>query len=150
MKIKLNGFYRQWVQPFLKFGITLFFLGIQRGAYAAETTIKVPSQPVAVVDDNNPYIELYRLRVAQAELNSERQQAIEILANARLERGKKLIAQAVIAREEYDVMISEAGVATADVKLAQKKVSEAKAYLRIIEALVKRGVSIPLCTYEME
>ena len=149
MKLKLNGNYRLLRQTFFKLGIALAFFGILSEVYAAESASKITSQP-PVVDDNNPYVELYRLRVAQAELNSERQQAIEILANARLERGKKLIAQAVIAREEYDVMISEAGVATADVKLAQKKVSEAKAYLRIIEALVKRGVSIPLCTYEME
>lgn len=99
---------------------------------------------------DNPYLELYRLRVTQAELNVGRRQAIETLALGKLERGRKLIEKRAISQEEYDTLYSEASVATADKILAAKKVEESRAYLRIVEALVSRGISIPLCTYEME
>ena len=104
--------------------------------------------PVAI--DNNPYIELYKLRIAQAELNLKRQDALVTLANQRLDRGRRLISKGAITQEDFDTLTSDSGVATADLELARKKVEESKAYFRIVEALVKRGVSIPLCTYEME
>ena len=107
---------------------------------------KPPSTPIS----ENPYIELYKLRVTQAELNVSRRHSLEELASSRLERGRRLIASRAISQEEYEVLTSEATVASADRVLAVKKVDEAKTYLRIVEALVKRGISIPLCTYEME
>lgn len=108
------------------------------------------SQETLVSKEENPYVELYRLRVAQAELNQKRQEALVALASARLDRGRRLLAEKVIARDEYESLFSDAAVTSTDLELAGKKIDEARAYLRIIEALVKRGVSIPLCTYDME
>ena len=114
-----------------------------RGSLAAEQ-----ASPVNVAD--NPYIELYLLRVSQAEMNLRRQDALVGLANANLDRGRRLINAKAISQEEFDTLNSNAAVAAADVELSRKKIDEAKAYLRIVEALVKRGVQIPLCTYETE
>ena len=100
--------------------------------------------------DDNPYIELYRLRISQSETNLERTQAVATLANARLGRGKKLLGSNAISAEEYDTMVSEAAVAAADVEVGRRKVDEAKAFYRIIEGLIKSKGQIPLCTYEME
>ncbi len=101
-------------------------------------------------DDGNPYLELYRLRVLQAEQNVERQRALAELADKRLARGRRLIASHAISTEEYEVLTSESLVTHADRTLATRKVDESKAFLRIVEALVKRGIAIPLCTYETE
>ena len=103
----------------------------------------------ATVEDN-PYLELYRLRVLQAEQNVDRQNSLSDLADKKLVRAKRLISSQAISQEEYEVLTSEAVVARADKTLATRKVDEAKAFLRIVEALVKRGIAIPLCTYETE
>lgn len=100
--------------------------------------------------DDNPYIELYRLRVTQAEANSRRKSALAQLAASKLERGRRLIASRAMSQEEYETLVSDDAVAKADIDLASQKVEESKAYLKIITGLVNRGVSIPLCTYEME
>ncbi len=100
--------------------------------------------------DDNPYIELYRLRVAQAEANSRRKAALAELAASKLERGRRLIASRAMSLEEYETLVSDDAVSKADIDLANQKVDESKAYLKIITGLVNRGVSIPLCTYEME
>lgn len=112
----------------------------------------VISLPLMAADPlaDNPFIELYKLRVTQAELNVSRRQALEDLAASRLARGRKLIISKAISQEEYDTLVSEAAVTTADRVLAVRKVEESKTYLKIVEAMVRRGVSIPLCTYEME
>jgi hypothetical protein len=104
----------------------------------------------AVVTDDNPYVELYKLRVEESESNLHRAQALADLANSKLERGRRLVYSAAMSQEDYDTLVSDATVAASDTELAKKKIDEAKAYLRIIEALVKRGVSIPLCTYDMQ
>lgn len=101
-------------------------------------------------EDTNPYIELYKLRIEQAEASLRRQNALVELANAKLARGRKLITQSAISREEFDTLVSDAAVAAADVELQAKKVEEAKTYLRIIEPLANKAGKIPLCTYEME
>ena len=126
-------------------GLVLFLGGLDK--ILGETN---PTADVTARLDNNPYIEIYKLRIAQAETNLKRQEALITLANQRLDRGRRLIAKSAIAQEDLDLLISEAGVASADLELARKKVEESKSYFRIVEALVKRGVSIPLCTYEME
>ncbi len=101
-------------------------------------------------DDDNPYTQLYKLRVSQAESNVKRAEALEQLASGKLARGERLLSSAAISREEYETLVSDRAVTNADSGLARQKVDEAKAYLKIIEALVARGVSIPLCTYETE
>lgn len=123
-----------------------FLLAI--GFPSATRSLADAPPPINLAD--NPYIELYRLRVTQAELNLERKIAVEKLTDARLGRRKKLTERGVTTQEELDTAISEATVATSERILATKKIDEAKAYLRIIEAQVARGISIPLCTYEME
>ena len=99
---------------------------------------------------DNPYLELYKLRVSQAELNLSRRAALSELADANLARGAQLVTRNAISRQEFDTLTAEARVAAAEKELAGQKIEEAKAYLQIIEGLVSRGVSIPLCTYEME
>lgn len=99
---------------------------------------------------DNPYLELYRLRIEQAEANHKRSLALVDLTQARLQRARRLIQSSAISAEEYDTAVSDAAVAAADVELTRKRIDEAKAYYRIIDGLVKRGASIPLCTYEME
>ena len=101
-------------------------------------------------EDTNPYIQLYQLRVTEAEANLRRSQAVSEFAEQKLERGRILLPENAISEEEYESLTSDASVASSEVELASQKVDEAKAYLKIIDALVKRGVSIPLCTYEME
>lgn len=130
--------------------LTLITLGVLALTGVGGLSSFAGDTPPPVSLDNNPYIELYKLRIAQAELNQRRQEALVKLANSRLDRGRRLINQQAISQEEFDTLISEASVATADVELSHKKVDEAKTYYRVVEALVKRGVSIPLCTYEME
>lgn len=100
--------------------------------------------------DENPYLQLYRLRVSQAEANLRRKEAVQVLAGKNLERGRKLIASHAMSQEEFDTLFSEETVARTEVDLASQKVEESKAYYKIISSLVARGVSIPLCTYEME
>jgi hypothetical protein len=100
--------------------------------------------------DDSPYVELYKIRVEQAELNHKRIAALNNLALLKLERGRKLFSRNALSREEYDVLIAEASATTADKGLAAKRVEEAKTFLKIVTGLVRRGVSIPLCTYEME
>ncbi len=129
-------------------GRTLKFL-MAAGAFATCISWGVDQAPAVPISDN-PYIELYQLRVSQAELNLRRQEALLLFANQRLDRGRRLIASKAISQEDLDNMVSDAAVAAADVDLSGKKIDEAKAYFRIVEALVKRGVQIPLCTYEME
>lgn len=105
---------------------------------------------VAHAEAENPYIELYELRVSQAESNLVRRQALSELADSKYARAQRLLSSNAISREEYETLYSDSAAARADVNLATKKIEEAKAYLKIIEGLVARGVSIPLCTYEME
>lgn len=120
-------------------------------AVHASVSLAATEPPKApIVDDNNPYLELYKLRVLQAEQNVERQRSLADLAQRKLARARRLIASQAISQEEYEVLSSESVVANADGTLAIRKVDEAKAYLRIVEALVKRGIAIPLCTYETE
>jgi len=128
--------------------IPMVLLGLAGGVASAANRPSPP--PPSTADSENPYLELYRLRVAQAELNAQRQESIAALANSKFDRTRRLLARNAVAPEDYETALSEATVATADLDLARKKIDEAKAYLRIVDALVKRGVSIPLCTYEME
>ena len=100
--------------------------------------------------ENNPFVELYRIRVSQQELNLERLASLQQLAQAKLARARRLIAARAISAEEFDVLTSEATVTTADRALGVKKLDEEKTYLRIVEELVKRGVGIALCTTETE
>ncbi len=134
----------------MKRGLLVLGLGLGLGSnWGGGSPIAFAGDPTPNLD-TNPYIELYKLRIAQAEANLRRQVALSTLGNARLERGRKLIEKRVISMEEYDTIVSDAAVSVADVDLASKKVEESRAYFRVVEALVKRGVSIPLCTYEME
>lgn len=113
----------------------------------------LPSEKLLADSPNslqNPYIELYRLRVTQAELNLDRKVAVEKLAVARLGRTKRLYEKGAMTLEDFETSTSEASVAEAERVLATKKIEESKAYLKIITALVEKGISIPLCTYEME
>jgi multidrug resistance efflux pump len=121
--------------------------GTAAAAGSASDTAPAAAAPAT---DDNPYILLYKLRVDEAESNLHRAEALSELANSKLDRGRRLIYSSAMAQEEYDTLVSDAAVAVADVDLGRKKVDEAKAYLKIVEALVKRGVSIPLCTYEMQ
>ena len=121
-------------------------LALLSGALVVSNRYRAQAQD----NSDNPYVQLYQLRIVEAEANVQRQQALDALAQAKLSRGKALFSRNAIAREELDTLVSEAGVTAADSILAGKKVEEAKAYLKIIDSLVARGVSIPLCTYETE
>jgi len=118
-------------------------------ALGTTTQSVADSETVDLLADN-PFIELYKLRVTQARLNLDRRKAIEELAASKLERARKLVVKKAISVEEYEIRTSESLVSSADRALAEKKIEESETYLRIIEALVKRGIQIPLCTYEME
>lgn len=119
--------------------------------FAGLISASAPAAPaIAAPDDTNPFLELYRLRVLQAEQNVERQKSLADLADRKFARARRLIASRAISQEEYEVLNSEAVVAHADKALSNRKVDEAKVFLRIVEAMVKRGLSIPLCTYETE
>ena len=58
-------------------------------------------------------MELYRIRVEQAELNHKRIEALNNLALIKLERGRKLFSRSALSREEYDVLIAEASASSA-------------------------------------
>ncbi|MBI1861158.1 MAG: hypothetical protein HYR96_09605 [Deltaproteobacteria bacterium] len=124
----------------------LFILGI---VLVTGHSSWLPGDTVPSVEAS-PYIELYKLRIAQAEANLHRQEALSVLAKGKLERGRLLIEKKAMSLEEYDTRVSDSAVAEADVELAKRKLEESKAYFRVVEALVKRGVTIPLCTYEIE
>lgn len=101
-------------------------------------------------DAGDAYIELYRLRVSIAEANAQRQQALLDLARDKYDRGKRLYPKGAMSQEEFMTLLSEMKVAEADASLGQKKIQEAKGYLRIIEAVAKSGQPISLCISEME
>lgn len=131
--------------------VTLLALGFATRASLSQATPEKPAAPPTTPNlDDNPYLELYKLRVIQAELSLRRQESLAGLAAAKLRRAQQLIASRAISREEYEVLSSEASVTSTDRGLAMKKVDEAKTFLRIVDALVKRGIAIPLCTYETE
>lgn len=96
------------------------------------------------------YIELYRVRVSIAEANAQRQQALLDLARDKYERGRRLYPQRAISEEEFMTLLSEMKAIEADSQLAQKRILEAKGYLRIIEAVAKSGQPISICISEME
>src|SRR5688572_16653978 len=81
-----------------------------------------PTPPASTSIDDNPFIQLYKLRIAQAELNHNRMQALSNLAEAKLDRGRRLISQHAISQEEYDILVSDSSVTRADVVLAAKKI----------------------------
>lgn len=96
------------------------------------------------------YIDLYRLRVGMAEATAHRQKALLDLARDRYDRGKRLYPKGAMSQEEFATLLSELKVAESDVFLGEKKILEAKGYLRIIEAVAKSGQPISLCISEME
>ena len=122
----------------LGIGLITMFLGSHH-LFAEDVSAPAP---------NNPYIRLYNLRIKQAELNVKRSDAMVTIATRRMDRVKS--AKNSVSREEYDVAVSELEVASADQVLTKRKVEESKAYLLIVDALLKRRVSIPLCISELE
>lgn len=138
------------MQPFITFTketLVLFLVAISLsyGSYAGPEAPQPSSTP-----ETNPYIELYRLRVNVAELNLKRQQALQELARSKAVRGNILIQSRSISPEEYETLVSDFKVTKSDVELAEKKIVEAKTYLRIVEAVLKSGQKVPICTSEME
>ena len=122
---------------FAKLFITISFIGLTTAGYADPAS-------------DNPFMELYKLRIGINAMNVQRQQALLALADAKYARTARLVQTGAVSREEYDIALSDKKVAEAEVGLSQKRVLEAKAYLLIVEGLVQAKKPIPICTTEME
>ena len=127
---------------FLCFGMSLLFVGMAT-SHASPT--EAPATPSEV-----PYLQLYNLRLAQAEAKAQRAQSTATLATRHLDRIKSVYNAGAASKEEHDAATAEFVMADTELQLANLKVSEAQAYLQIIGALTKQGTLIPLCTYGLE
>jgi multidrug resistance efflux pump len=94
----------------------------------------------------NPYVSLYRQRLAVARAELRRQASVAENARVNWERMRRLADGGAVPRIEADAQETAWKVAVKDVAIANAEVAKAEALLAIARERIAAGLDMPVCT----